>query len=158
MNMPDDIISINTAAKFDLSKLTFSVKDILKEIELLRSLVEEETNYLQSVNLPELQAIAPKKEKLVNSISAKLTLIKRNRQILTDLDSSSKGEVLKVEERLNETLDKNFKSLSKAKRMNELMISIIAKSVKKAMMAETGIMDENKANKETFSIVYNEKI
>jgi hypothetical protein len=156
--MPDDIISINTAAKFDLSKLTFSVKDILKEIELLRSLVEEETNYLQSVNLPELQAIAPKKEKLVNSISAKLTLIKRNRQILTDLDSSSKGEVLKVEERLNETLDKNFKSLSKAKRMNELMISIIAKSVKKAMMAETGIMDENKANKETFSIVYNEKI
>ena len=158
MNMPDDIISINTAAKFDLSKLTFSVKDILKEIELLRSLVEEETNYLQSVNLPELQAIAPKKEKLVNSISAKLTLIKRNRQILTDLDLSSKGEVLKVEERLNETLDKNFKSLSKAKRMNELMISIIAKSVKKAMMAETGIMDENKANKETFSIVYNEKI
>ena len=158
MNMPDDIMSINTAAKFDLSKLTFSVKDILKEIELLRSLVEEETNYLQSVNLPELQAIAPKKEKLVNSISAKLTLIKRNRQILTDLDSSSKGEVLKVEERLNETLDKNFKSLSKAKRMNELMISIIAKSVKKAMMAETGIVDENKANKETFSIVYNEKI
>jgi hypothetical protein len=156
--MPDDIMSINTAAKFDLSKLTFSVKDILKEIELLRSLVEEETNYLQSVNLPELQAIAPKKEKLVNSISAKLTLIKRNRQILTDLDSSSKGEVLKVEERLNETLDKNFKSLSKAKRMNELMISIIAKSVKKAMMAETGIVDENKANKETFSIVYNEKI
>lgn len=158
MNMPSDTFNINEKQAIDLSKYSFSAGDILNEIEELRRLIEQETLYLKNVNLPTLKELEPKKEKIVNSISAKLSIIKRNKNALRDANSCSKEEILAVEQKLGKTLESNFQTLSKAKRMNELMISIITRAVKKMVIAENGLSGEQDLEKEAFSVVYNQQV
>jgi hypothetical protein len=158
MNMPSDTFSVNERQAIDLSKYSFSAGDILNEIEQLRKLIENETQYLKNVNLPSLKELAPQKEKIVNSISAKLSLIKRNKNALKDANLYNKQQILEVEKKLGETLESNFQTLSKAKRMNELMISIITRAVKKMVIAENGLSGEQDLEKESFSIVYNQQV
>lgn len=117
--------SMHTLPHIDVPPGGMDLDDLMDVTARLADILEEETQYLQKMEIGALAKLHDKKMELTQMMEAYQRLLKSNPELLTEADADKLAEFAALAEDFTQVVEENFRRTAVARAVNQRVVGTI---------------------------------
>ncbi len=122
---PQDTVTLSDATE-ERQAVDWSLQEMIDDIVALKTLMQQETEYLKKLDMAAVKSLNDTKLRLVKKLELQKALIARNPSLLEDLSIDQKQQLATVHEGFETVIRENFHETLKAREINRVVVEAVS--------------------------------
>jgi hypothetical protein len=120
---------ILTAYSGQLQETQASIEDVIAVKKALAGVLEEETMFMDKMQIDKVAALQERKLKLVGLLERYMRYLQKHTELLSDLSEEKKKELMALSEMFSQTMKKNYDTLLVARAVNKTIVTCVTQTM-----------------------------